>query len=334
MEAWRSEWDELQKAIDGNTIDDKLMAKLLTSHRRSSPTKFVVSDQQMYLAQTAPALAAANATTTVRTPPRKQSPSPQPEPEPEWEQPATPEGVPPEPAARAPLPSALDSPAGSAEHRLLSSILSEPRPASVAPMPTYDSAEQDLLRRTGLARPAAAAGVEATQTAGRELGVSGDVVTVAFRKVYDPLAMPGIARPTTAMAEQLSRLLDKSRAEPTSPTSQRRATWASRGWARDSIVADGALSSILGPSPLVAASAFQESPESEATTSARTEKDSDSEDGAVARAPGIRLDWHAWTAAGSDSQPPRSTSAVPSTQPAQSSDTKAESGPSLQQHGK
>ena len=66
MGGWRSEWAELQKAIDGNAIGDKLMAKVRTSHRRSSRTKFVVSEQQMYLAQTAPALAAGNATATVK----------------------------------------------------------------------------------------------------------------------------------------------------------------------------------------------------------------------------------------------------------------------------
>ena len=108
MEAWRSDWDELQKAINGNTIDDALIQKLLTSHRQSSPTKFVVSEEQMYRAETVPAPSAAAAATTssvtAQTPPHKQSPTPQPEPEPEWEQPATPEGVPPEPAARATLP--------------------------------------------------------------------------------------------------------------------------------------------------------------------------------------------------------------------------------------
>ncbi len=338
MEAWRSDWDELQKAINGNTIDDALIQKLLTSHRRSSPTKFVVSEEQMYRAQNVPAPTPATATATApaQTPPRKQSPSPEPEPEPEWERPAMPEGVPPSvppgvlpgPAARALLPVALDSPAGSAEQRLLSSILREPRPASVAPMPTHDSAEQDLLRRTGLARPAAAAGVQATHTAGRELGVSGDVVTVAFRKVYDPLAMPGIARPTTAITEQLSRLLDKSHAEPTSPTSQRRAIWASRGWARDSTVANGALSSIIGPSPAVVASTLQESySPAEAATSVRTAKDSDSVDSAVDLAPGTGLNLHDWAAAlASEPQPPRSTSAA---QPTQSADGNVESGPSL-----
>ena len=307
MEAWRADWDELQKAINGNTIDDALLQSLLRSHRgRSSPTKFVVSEEQMYLASVQ-----SGGAPTLGTPVRKQSPPSQPEPEPEW---GPSEGVP-------PLSSALKAPARplrglaglaatTAEQDLLSSILSEERPASVAPPPTHDSAEQDLLRRTGLAPAAAAAGVRATQTAGRELGVSGDVVTVAFRKVYDPLAMPGIARPSAAVTERLSRLVEKSQEELTSQASQRRATWAARGWARDSIVAGGALSSILGPSPLLATSSYQESPRpAQAATDAPSEVDS--ADAASDRAPSTILDWRARTPMVSDTPqplPPAATS--------------------------
>ena len=143
MEAWRSDWVELQKALSGKTIDDALIQKLLKSHPgRASPTKFVVSEQQMYLAsvqreQEASSAASGaprmtGAASTAQKPVQKQLPLSQPEPEPEWVPPATPEGVPPAPSHSAPLPAALDLPASDAEQQLLSSILSEPRPASVA----------------------------------------------------------------------------------------------------------------------------------------------------------------------------------------------------------
>lgn len=148
--------------------------------------------------------------------------------------------------------------------------------------------------------------------------MSGDVVTVAFRKVYDPLAMPGIARPSAAGTERLSQLLEKSQEELTSLASQRRATWAARGWARDSIVASGALSSILGPSPLLATSSYQESPRpAQAATDARSE--ADSTDAASDRAPSTILDWHARTPVVSDTPQPL----------AKSTDTDVEDGASF-----
>ena len=163
MEAWRADWDELQKAINGNTIDDALLQSMLRSHRgRSSPTKFVVSEEQMYLASVQ-----SGGVPTLGTPVRKQSPPSQPETEPEM---GPSEGVPPQASAlqapARPLRGLARLAGASVEQDLLSSILSEARPASVAPPPAHDSAEQDLLRRTGLAPAAAAAGVRATRTAG------------------------------------------------------------------------------------------------------------------------------------------------------------------------
>ena len=263
MEPWRSDWDEITKAINGNTINAELLGTLNTSNRgRKSPTKFVVSEQEMYLTSGSSGSGGGGGT------PRALDvgpPQPEPEPEPEPMALGLAEGVPP---AREPLASpssAADAPPASvSEQRLLSLARDEGRPTSVAPMPTHDSAEQDLLRRTGLAPPAEAAGVPAAHSAGRELGISGDVVTVAFRKVYDPLAMPGIARPTPQVSKQLAALLEKSSSQPASPLSRRREAWASRGWAQDSVVANGALSAILGPSPLVATSSYQSTADAEA----------------------------------------------------------------------
>lgn len=228
-EAWRTDWEELQKAIDGNTIDEALISRLQKTHTGQVVTQeFTLSEEHML--------------------PQPEHMLPQLEPEPQSDNMlATPEGIPPDLTLFKNTPSVLDS---SKHQSIISAISKEPRPSSVAPASTFDSAEQDLLRRIGLAAPAAASGVEAQQSAGRELGVSGDVITVAFKKIYDPFARPGIPRPTSAVTEQLSLLLEKSGADPTSPAPHLQATSATGGRVRSSVVAGWAPSSSIVESPM------------------------------------------------------------------------------------
>ena len=290
MEAWRSDWDDLAGALNSNTL-----TSTTADRRRLSPTKsWVVDDASMVAEDQLQATAESDAMRALDTAldcqlgaPYQTPPPPQPEPE------AAPsEGVPPPQAAgRSVLAVPLANPASEPEQFLLALAREEGRPPSVAAAPTGDSVEQDLLRRTGLAPPATAAGVGSVRHSGREAGTSGDVVTVALKKVYDPLAMPGMPRPSSEIQDQLAALLARNQAEE--DTTRRREAWSNRGWSRyaslteGSTTLDGSGANKFGPG-LAATRSYQAAAADDETEALDTSRIFGATDGAASTDLGVR----------------------------------------------